>query len=271
MTLKQNYVGIEFDYQQVQKNLKDITEIAGSFLDPASVGVLRQCGMDLSSIKNSRASEVHYWSIKQDRPVRTLESRGEYRASDKRNGRSVYALFSFSWGIKNTNRNGCNRTFTLIDEATTSIRIMDKETSDLVALWQMEIGDASSPGCHFHASMTERNDKPKTTPTENEITEEKYPATEKLFPEWLKVPRLPSLIVTPFDALEFLLCELFQRRWPQVVSQSNYHVFSWSRSQNDRLCRLLSWKLEVLRDSQNGGWSALKRAKPSNAQMFIGS
>ncbi len=270
MTRNQNYVGIEFDYQQLQNNLQDIAAIARSFLAPESLGVLRQCGEDLTSIRNSTSSRIHYWSISQDWPVRTLESSGEYRASDKGTGRSVYAIFSFRWGIKNTNQNGRNRTFTMIDEATTSIRVIDKQTSNLVALWQMEVGDASSPGCHFHASMTERNDKPEATITESEIIEAEDSATEKLFPEWLKVPRLPSVIVTPFDALEFLLCELFQKDWPQAVSQSNHNVMSWSRSQNDRLSRLLRWKLDVLRRAETGAWSALKRAKP-HAQLFVGS
>lgn len=281
MTRQQPYVGLEFSYQQLLANLQDISAIARSFITPNSLKVLSQCASDLQNIRNSTANKVHYWTIRQNWPVQTLESSGEYRASEKGTGRSVFAEFSFRWGVKNSAANGNSRTFVLVDEATTSIRVIDTHTTSVVALWQMEVGDATSPGCHFHASMTERNYKtgePAATGTlltpAGDIGSEANctgdGSGDSLFPEWLKVPRLPSIIVTPFDALEFLLCELFQNGWPQAVSESNHNVQSWSRSQNDRLSKLLRWKLDVLRNSTSGPWPALKRAKP-DARLFIGN
>ena len=270
MTRSQTYNGIEFEYQKLLTNLADITAIASPFITADSIRVLKQCGENLNNIRSSNANTVQYWEIKKTWPVQTLESSGEYRASAKGTGRPVFALFSFRWGIKNSNSGSHHRTFSLVDEATTSIRVVDQETSELVALWQMEVGDASSPGCHFHASITERDYKTQNLPSTDDGKQIIDSGGIKLFPEWLKVPRLPSVIVTPFDALEFLLCELFQLGWLQAVSNSNHNVTSWSRSQNDRLSRLLKWKLDVLRNSQTGAWSALKRAKP-NAQLFVGS
>lgn len=269
MTSDKTYNGIEFEYQKILDNLRDISVIAKSFITPESISVLTHCGTVLENIRNSTSSNTQYWEIRQSWPVRTIDSEGEYRASAKGRGRAVYAKFSFRWGIKNSSGNGGRRTFYLVDEATTSMQVFDKKTLNMVALWQMEVGDAQSPGCHFHASMTERCDRSEIDNPVEEPTDRDDFENEKLFPEWLKVPRLPSLIVTPFDALEFLLCELFQTRWPEAVSQNYHHVTSWSKSQNDRLCKLLSWKLKVLQESQNGGWSALKRAKPTNAQMFL--
>lgn len=270
MTSDKTYNGIEFEYNKILDNLRDISVIAQSFITAESTSVLMQCSTDLTNIRDSTSSKTQYWGIRQSWPVITIDSKGEYRASAKGKRRSVYAVFSFRWGIKNSSGNGRKRTFYLVDEATTSMQVFDKETSNMVALWQMEVGDAKSPGCHFHASMTERCDRSEIDNPGEEPTERDDSENEKLFPGWLKVPRLPSLIVTPFDALEFLLCELFQNRWPQVVSENNFHVTSWSRSQKDRLSRLLKWKLDVLQNSQAGAWSALKLAKP-HAQLFVGS
>ncbi|TWT34989.1 hypothetical protein KOR42_53390 [Thalassoglobus neptunius] len=120
---------------------------------------------------------------------------------------------------------------------------MSRESNELIAQWQIEAGDASSPGCHFHSAVNQYGD-------------------DGLFPEWLKVPRLPSVLLTPMDGLEFLLGELFQLRWPQAVSEESEDRNSWAKSQRERLCNLLSWKLDIVRQSETTPWMALKKAKP---------
>lgn len=259
MTRQDTYEGLEFGYKQMLDNIQNVTEIAKPFITQDSLNVLKRCGTSLSNIRDSKANQVCFWKIDEEWPIQTLVSPGEYRDSDKHKGHSVYAKFSFRWGIKNTNSNRDSKTFCLVDEATASIQVFKTDSDKMVALWQMEVGDKDSPGCHFHASMTERNYKQLQA---GEVT-------ENLFPEWLKVPRLPSIIITPFDALEFMLCELFQKRWPQAVSRRDHNVQSWSRSQKDRLTKLLEWKLLEVKNSNSGPWVALKKAKP-NARLFAG-
>ena len=84
-----------------------------------------------------------------------------------------------------------------------------------------------------------------------------------LFPEWLKVPRLPSILLSPMDGLEFLLGELFQRRWVEEVSADSEVRNSWANSQSHRMERILRWSWERVRNPDATPWIDLKKAKPA--------
>jgi hypothetical protein len=271
MTKKVPYSGIEFGYQNIANEIQYMRVITKKFLSPECDGVLQQCVEDLDSIRNSSADRTQYWGIKDNLPLKTVESNGEYRNTSKGTGRSVFATLSFRWGIRNPSSKN-SKTFCLVDEATTSIQIFDSESQKLVALWQTEIGDATSPGCHFHSSMTERNYKSTEKLYNHSQSGDIAPTSESaaLFPEWLKVPRMPSVLVTPMDGLEFLLGELFQVRWSQSISQDSHNLSSWAKCQGDRLKRLLKWKLEEVGKADTTPWMALKRAKPDR-NIFIGN
>ena len=271
MTKKVPYSGIEFGYQNIVNEIQYMRAITKDFLSPECDGVLQQCQSDLESIRSSSAERIQYWGIKDYLPLKTVDSNGEYRNTSKGTGRSVFATLSFRWGIRNpSSRN--SRTFCLVDEATTSIQVFDSKSQELVALWQTEIGDATSPGCHFHSSMTERNYK--SIANFDNTSESSGNAFENqsaiLFPEWLKVPRMPSVLVTPMDGLELLLGELFQVRWSQSISQDSHNLSSWAKCQGDRLKRLLKWKLDEVGKADTTPWMALKRAKPDR-DIFLGN
>ncbi|HET6880086.1 MAG TPA: hypothetical protein VFI31_08015, partial [Pirellulales bacterium] len=121
-----------------------------------------------------------------------------------------------------------------------------------VARWQFEVGDHDSPGCHFHASANQQEHG------------------AGLFPTWLKIPRLPGLLFSPMDGLDFLLGELFQSEWEKAVGEDSQHRNGWAQSQRQRLDKLLSWQLKQVRANKVGTpWMSLKRAKPT-AEIFSG-
>lgn len=238
------YEGIKFSYKDMQNEIQQMKELADSFLADDCAGVFDHCLQNLDNIRYSSCNSLRNLEIADDWPLKTIESRGKYRASGKDVGRSVYGTLSFRWGIMNPDKGRSRQTeFHLTGEATTSIQIFDVESNELIARWQFEAGDAQSPGCHFHAAMNQYG-------------------KDGLFPEWLKVPRLPSILLTPMDGLEFLLGELFQLRWLQTVSEESYARNLWAKSQSNRLRRLLNWKLDQIQEADTTPWMALKRAKP---------
>jgi hypothetical protein len=118
------------------------------------------------------------------------------------------------------------------------------ETNNVVGHWQLESGDAQSPGCHFHCSVNQGSEN-------------------GLFPKWLKIPRLPGLLLSPMDGLEFLLGELFQSQWEKHVSEESDARNGWANSQSIRLKRVLEWQQNEIKLKRFGTpWVSLKKAKP---------
>lgn len=238
------YAGIKFSYNSMLNELRRMKLLTDGFLARESDGVLDACITNLENIRNSKTNAPRCWEIDKEWPIQTVESKGEYRASTRDGGNAVCGKLCFRWGICNVDRAKHRQTdFHLVGEATTSLKIISCETNELIAQWQIEAGDAESPGCHFHAAVNQYGD-------------------DGLFPEWLKIPRLPSVLLTPMDGLEFLLGELFQLRWAQAVSEESEDRNSWANSQRLRLTKLLSWKLDMIRTSETTPWMALKKAKP---------
>jgi hypothetical protein len=121
------------------------------------------------------------------------------------------------------------------------IELREAETLRRLARWSVEIGAIDSPGCYFHSH-----------------------------PESLIcVPRLPSLFVTPMDALEFLIGELFQEKWDQaVVAQSGHWIYARTR-QTLLLAQVLEWKRQRVSSTVGSPWVALKGAKPENKEALF--
>lgn len=238
------YAGIEFSYSDMLDDIDRMVFLAEAFLSTDSLDALKSCGSLLESIRNSRTGRRHFWEIGESWPLVTIESEGAYRSGGEGSGITVFGQLCFRWEIENPDAGRKRQqNFHLVGEATTSLKIFQFDDSQLVAQWQVEAGDASSPGCHFHSGINQYG-------------------SSGLFPEWLKVPRLPGLLVTPMDALEFLLGELFQDRWPQNVSKESDFRNAWAKGQRGRFERILAWKLKSVREATSTPWMALKKQKP---------
>ena len=117
-------------------------------------------------------------------------------------------------------------------------------------MWRAEVGDAASPGCHFHVQIAGDKEDPP-------------------FPKALDVPRLPGFFVTPATVVEYVLGELFQREWLEHLATRGADLNRWWPIQQRRLCAVLQWQLDVVRDASGSSpWATLKRQKPQ-AGLFL--
>ncbi len=87
-------------------------------------------------------------------------------------------------------------------------------------------------------------------------------------PNWVPIPRLPSLFITPMSAIEFILGELFQNDWPEVTASNTKHVQNWRALQKKWLQKLFLWYRDQIEKAGSSSWVALKEAKPEDG-MFL--
>jgi hypothetical protein len=238
------YTGITFSYDQTIKDVGRMIVLANGFLLPESIGVLKELISNIESARTAECDKKIFLRITPAHAIKTILTTG-YRDSDKGQAINVHGVLSFIWEIMNREKaKRTQNTFDIVGIATTRMDVWN-ENGERVARWQFEAGDANSPGCHFHASVNQQDHN------------------EKLFPDWLKIPRLPSLLLSPMDGLEFLLGELFQSQWVQAISQDSQDRNAWVQGQSNRLSRMLAWQAKQVTDNKVGTpWMSLKRAKP---------
>ncbi len=233
------YEGIEFRFAYMEQEIRNIKTMAKRFLDRKGMSyefVIGQWLQDLINIRYERSPERCSWEIPENQPITTALSEGRYEPEGRSGGLRVLGTLSCKWEIEACGR-GPHQTFRLTGLGSTKVTILragDTGGQSPLAQWQFEVGDPQSPGSHFHVGV----------------------------PSDLPVPRLPSILVTPMDALDFLLGELFQTEWRRQVAQESDAVRMWAQHQRRRLTNLLRWQAEQLDHSQGSPWVFLKHSKP---------
>ena len=209
----------------------------------------------LLNFKSQPFQGAFTWSLREEQPIQTTVSRGHYESGARRGTLTVFGSICCAWEIRaerrQTRRNSPLDSFILSGLASTRIQIWslaDDEKTE-VARWTIEIGDQSSPGCHFH--------------TQIDLDEE-----DNKFPKALSVPRLPSFLHTPMDALDFLLGELFQEQWYRHTSKGNDFVKNWNGCQAPRLAKVLGWHQEKIKTASGSPWTTFKNEKPQIDLLF---
>jgi hypothetical protein len=191
-------------------------------------------------------------------PITTKDSPGKYYPSGG-GALTVYATISAIWTIQTINpppRGFRNRdVFLLNGKASTKVRIFRRDTEEEIAHWNFDIGDTQSPGTHFHVQVLGEDD-------------------DTIFPKALDIPRFPSIVITPMDAVDFLLGELFQYEWNQHVisysSVNNFATSNWRNGQRKRLEVLTSWQQRIISDVRSGNpLNILKSEKPDPSQWGV--
>jgi hypothetical protein len=239
------YEGLLFEFSAIRDEITSFVEISRKFIDPSYEYVLLDWLDKLMAFQNSRQTGSIRWEITEKNPVRTQPTL-EYEPVGKCGGFEIYGELSSIWQIElvaDANRKNRVRFFRLKGIASTKIKIfrLDLDQSVLpIAQWQFEVGDHQSPGTHFHVGIGFFGQTATSLP----------------------VPRLPSLIFTPVDALDFLLGEMFQVRWRREVSLETASVRTWTGHQRERLSRLLGWKLDQVKKSNGSAWNYLKHERP---------
>lgn len=246
---------LEFLVGELNKELVALRSIAADFLSPSAGQQLYELESQLTGISRS-VSGLRPWQIPEDDPIRTRMSEGEYQSGGGE--KFVYGELSFIWEVLPLRPSGDGRparTIELAGKASTMLKIVEGDPDDptyreLLAMWRIEVGNDDSPGTHFHVQVMGHEIDPP-------------------FPRALDVPRLPSILVSPFACLEYLLSELFQVRWHRHASKERGDMTMWRSIQLDRFLRQLSWHMDEVGLAGSGSpWLAIKLAKPP-ADLFV--
>jgi hypothetical protein len=245
-------MALEFRFEELEEEIESFSGLAQSYLEASSMQVLRAWLDQLRSIRGAQ-SGLHYWSISEERPLWTNLCTEEQNARDP----ELLGRLSMVWGITipiGTPRGKGNRShvFELSGIASTKVslwRRADNGGSREVARWSFEVGSDDSPGCHFHVQI-------------------KADDTDRLFPPSLSIPRLPGILITPIDALDFLLGEVFQETWKKHLGKETDALNAWSAIQRARMLKLLDWHQQEIRKGRGAVWSCMKHAKPDAKQLL---
>lgn len=248
-TSSSEYEGLDFYFADLQREVSNFAQVSQRFLEEESREKLGDWLTGLINFRHSRQQGSWRWVIPEDDAIRT-ECTDEYEPADRRGGFKVYGELSCVWeiGLKGRGKSA-GQVICLNGIASTKVKILRRDadqTTRQIAQWQFEVGDRQSPGCHFHIGIGHFGEAATSLP----------------------VPRLPSLLLTPIDALDFLLGEIFQEGWKEAVNRDTSPMQVWSEQQRNRLYRLLQWKQEQIDQSGGSAWNYLKHQRPS-AQILL--
>lgn len=248
--------GLIFPFKGLIDECEAIKAYANDFLDKTSIGVLAEAKSILENIQVARSTDVRRWQIPAERPLRTILSDGESQP-DGKSKHKVRAEFSFVWEIRKLDEGKWrNSKYFLLDGlASTVTRLtVDADGEErVIARWTTEVGDAASPGTHFHFQVNR-------------------PDSENLpFPRSLDIPRLPAPFMSPFLVIDLALGEIFQDRWKKHSLTENKDSKWWRGIQQERVLRFLKWQTKCVQDFAGSPWMALKVAKPARELLVEGA
>jgi hypothetical protein len=230
----------------VIKEIMAFLHVVDGKLPPVSVERLRRLAEGLEPIANSGEHRKITWSTV-DGPIETYGSDGGHQPGRVGHGRSLKGVVNFTWEIQTIGarlKHPENRLLALWNSSV-RVRLVDIiSEGEVVASWDFDIGNHQSPGCHFHAKFAHPNQ------AERELLKD------------VDVPRLPSFIFMPTDAIEFVIGELWQDDWRKTAASGTREVEAWRHYPKHRFKRLLEWYSSELSSTRGTPWVQLKCAKP---------
>jgi hypothetical protein len=241
-------MGMQFNVADLQRQLREIESIAKEFLGRGSEGKLSVAADQLEMIACNRF-KTWDWQIDSADPLLTAVSKGACERDGK--GKHVVGCLSFVWTMQGAGKNLVE----LVDEGKASTVFCVHEVDDdgtglaidceggFIQKWNIDVAtSADAPGPAFHAQVKN--------------------------PENLPVPRLPTLLISPADCLDYLLGELFQDRWREHQT-GHVRIRSFSKAQQQRFQMMLEEHLAWLNEVGDcSAWTALKDRRPRDA-LFL--
>jgi hypothetical protein len=230
---------LRFHFPTIEAELSAMKKITSPFVEPTCQYVFEDV---ISNLKMIRTAGGGRWGPTERDPLRTLAS-NDYEKNSKAT-HPIYAELFWVWEItadKPKRKERQPETFQVTGLASVRVRIKNYEDHSTLADWRAEVGAIDSPGSYFHSHITDH----------------------------VCVPRLPTLFVTPMDTLEFVLGEIFQRRWPEVASSEKADVLFWRSKQSRLLSEVLDWKRKKIVKGSGSPWVVLKHAKPEDTDSLF--
>jgi hypothetical protein len=250
-------VSLLFAVSDLQNELNAFSELASELLFPGAQAVLSATAGQLTGIARSGSdSQPIRWCINKDNPLLTMPSQGAYMPDDQ-GGLTVHGEITFVWELQPVRPLGDTRParhVRLNGLASTAIRLLSGEPwagneAKELAAWRMEVADLSAPGAFFHVQVLGRE-------------------KDESFPKALDIPRLPGVLNSPFACMEFVLGELFQKRWERIAQKDSAPCRQWRSIQAHRHHRHLRWAAEQVSTTSGSPWVAWKVAKP-HEELFL--
>jgi hypothetical protein len=247
---------LEFLFREMLEEIQSMSHIASDFLTPETQEIaIRNIATDLENIRNARPRVPKRWAAAAAQPLRTVDSAGEYEHGQRQGAHTVFGEITFVWQVfcplEPGPRGRAQNKFTLSGLSSTKVQILERMNGGQreLATWRFEVGDDAHPGCHFHTQI------------EGDRAEPPYPRS-------LPVPRLPTVLVTPMAALEFLLAEIFQSSWKRHAARDTAEMQRWRPIQKGRLKSLFEWQIKCIDESVGSPWTAFKAQKPPS-DLFV--
>ena len=230
-------------YADVQRELETFKPVARHYLDDKSVtnlyeGWLRRI-LDSADVRTGDTCKVKTTSSLRTRPNDGLHQRSS--------GIILLGELDFTWDVvpfRDKARKAAAKQFGLDNSSMRLklLRVGENDDRELVAQWTFDIGNAESPGCHFHAKH-----------------ENIHASTSNI-----DIPRLPTLVTMPTDAMAFIFGELWQKQWAdELLSGLQTSADRWRPWPQRRLCAVLSSLTKCVADGNRlVPWAVLKAFKP---------
>ena len=147
------------------------------------------------------------WQIPREQPIETIPATCE--------AGELIGQFSFKWEVAAVPRSR----FRLTGISSTRLEILESQSKRPLIAWNNDIGNSGSPGSRFHVQMLLNGNS-------------------------MDVPRLPSVLLTPADCLDFLLGELFQESWKRHQYERRSDTAAWREGVRKRIVHFLKKKAE---------------------------
>ncbi len=239
-------MGMLFNAADLRQELIELEAIAAKFLERGSENKLSTAAAPLKLIAHDRNTSQP-WQIDPAAPLWTVPNKGCHEKDGK--GKNLVGCLSFIWILRGDGK----KQVEVVDKASTVLSIHENDANAAdrsredrcIQKWNIDlVTTASAPGPAFHAQVQNTANVP--------------------------VPRLPSLLVSPADCLDYLLGELFQDRWREHQI-GHARIRSFSKYQQSRFRALLSEHLSWLKDiGDSSAWTTLKDQRPRD-ELFRSS
>ncbi len=258
--IRSDYVAPHLSFEAVCEQLEGIVRLGGSHFEPDAEAIVAQACEDLRAIKESHDDGQRVWSISKDRPIKTIATNSYQRGN--KGGLAAQACMSFIWEIKKAPKK--RDEFAIVGLCSTKVTLFD--TSDKLGgvknplTWTFEMGSHDSPGCHFHSQVDWK------APIEIVYSEAEMQAWPSL-----DIPRLPSLLITPGDCLDYILGELFQEAWPKKYEETEMaHIGRWLSASRHRVAAILRNSLRAAEEgTSTSPWVAIKQWYPRSEKILL--